>query len=1059
MAALKNTKKTSIIIGIVGLLGALPMSAIAQNTTPQLTLPQLSAAPDNPDLAEAARLNQQAEKLYIQGQYAAATPLAQRALAIREQVLANNHPLVAQSLNILGLLYQVQGQYTLAEPLLQRALAIREQVLGSNHPDVASSLNILGLLYQAQGKYTPAEPLLQRALAIREQVLGNKHPLVAKSLNDLAFLYRDQGKYTLAEPLFQRAIAIDEQALGANHPNVATTLNNLAILYQDQGKYALAEPLFQRALTIFEQALGANHPDVAVSLTNLATLYQKQGKYPLAEPLFQRALTIFVQALGANHPHVAANLNALAILSKYQGKYAQAESFYQRALAILEKVLGTNHPSVATSLNNLASLYREYGKYAQAEPLYQRSLAIREQVLGGDHPDVATSLNNLATLYDKQGKYAQAESLLQRALTIFKKALGADNYLVGLSLHNLGLLYYAQGKYAQAEPLYQKALAIFEQALGAEHPDVAANLNNLAVVYQSQGNIQRTIEILTRSTSIEEQNLAINLTAGSEADKLAYISTIYKTTNLAVSLHLQLVRNNLAANRLAFTTILQRKGRVLDALADSGNALRRHLTPENQVLLDELAANRAQLSALIFNKPPHLSSEQYRQEVIGLKIAGEKLEVELSRRSIQFLTTSQPVTIAAVQKLIPADTVLVELVLYYPYNPQASISQPWGKPRYAAYILPSQGEPESVDLGEVAPINQAWQQFRLVLTDVQKGTTTIKAKARALDALLMQPIRQKLGKSRHILLSPDSQLNIIPFGALVDEKNQYLVENYLITYLTAGRDLLRLSQHSPSQENPVLIANPDFDNSGSSSVNATASSERSSDLAKLQFGALPGTAEEAKTISPLLSTVKLLTGSQATENALKQVKSPRILHIATHGFFLKDLPMVALPNIRGGIAVEPIASNTLPPGISNPENPLLRSGIALAGFNLRQSGNEDGVLTALEAAGLNLYGTKLVALSACETGLGDATNGDGVYGLRRAFVIAGAESQLMSMWKVSDFGTKELMLQYYQRLLKGEGRSEALRQTQLEMLYGEKYKHPYYWAAFIPAGDWTPTQF
>jgi len=239
--------------------------------------------------------------------------------------------------------------------------------------------------------------------------------------------------------------------------------------------------------------------------------------------------------------------------------------------------------------------------------------------------------------------------------------------------------------------------------------------------------------------------------------------------------------------------------------------------------------------------------------------------------------------------------------------------------------------------------------------------------------------------------------------------------------------------------------------------------QRSSDLSKLQFGPLPGTAKEAAAITPMLPGVTLLIGSDATENTIKQLQSPKILHIATHGFFLSDVELVAPADFGGstllsnrglGVEARPGAVPNSPPGKT--ENPLLRSGIALAGFNPRQSGNEDGVLTALETAGLNLRGTKLVVLSACETGLGDITNGEGVYGLRRALAIAGAESQVISLWKVSDEGTKDLMVSYYQRLLNNVGRSDALRQTQLEMLSNPTYQHPFYWAAFIPSGDWTP---
>jgi len=790
-----------------------------------------------------------------------------------------------------------------------------------------------------------------------------------------------------------------------------------------------------------------------------------QGKYAEATPLAERALAIREKVLGAEHPDVANSLNNLAFLYQNQGKYTQVEPLYLRALAINEKVLGVEHLVVAISLNNLAFVYDSQGKYAQAEPLYQRALAIQEKVLGAEHPAVAISLNNLAFLYDNQGKYAQAEPLYLRALAIQEKVLGAEHPAVAISLNNLAGLYKEQGKYAQAEPLYLRALAIQEKVLGTEHPAMATSLNNLAGLYQSQGDISRAIEFLTRGLNIQEQNLATNLAVGSESDKRAYIATISGTTYGTISLHLQAAPNNPQAARLALTTILRRKGRVLDALTDSLQTLRRHLTPEDKTLLDNLATTRSQLAALIFHKPEKLSPQEYQQQVANLKAQAESQESALARRSALFRTIAQPVTIEAVQKLIPADAALVELVLYHPFNPKATRDQIWGNPRYAAYILRSQGEPQWLDLGEAKTIDKAVKEFRNAVVDTKQKKIG-RETGRALDAILMQPIRQKLGNIRQLLLSPDSQLNLIPFAALVDENNHYLVENYQITYLTTGRDLLRLTNHNPSQQSPMVLANPDFNKSGNSdSAQITAANrgagERSTDLNNLKFSRLPGTAAEAQELAPLLSNATILTGSQATENALKQVNSPSILHVATHGFFLQDVPLVAPPS-RGGIEVVPInnsPSETKTPTPGSLENPLLRSGLVLAGFNLRQSGNEDGVLTALEAAGLDLIGTKLLVLSACQTGLGDVANGEGVYGLRRAFAIAGVESQVMSLWYVDDKGTKALMVNYYQRLLKGEGRSEALRQTQLEMLQSQTLNHPYYWAAFIPSGDWTPAQF
>jgi CHAT domain-containing protein len=1013
---------------------------------------------DHPHVATS--LNNLAGLYKSMGNYSEAEPLYQRSLAIYEQALGRDHPDVATSLNNLAGLYESMGNYSEAEPLYQRALAIYEQALGSDHPHVATSLNNLAGLYESMGNYSEAEPLYQRSLAIYEQALGRDHPDVATSLNNLAGLYESMGNYSEAEPLYQRSLAIYEQALGRDHPDVATSLNNLAGLYESMGNYSEAEPLHQRSLTIREQALGSDHPHVATSLSGLAGLYESMGNYSEAEPLHQRALAIYEQALGSDHPDVATSLNNLAGLYESMGNYSEAEPLYQRSLAIREQALGRDHPHVAQSLNNLAELYRAMGNYSEAEPLYQRSLAIREQVFGSDHPHVATSLNNLAGLYESMGNYSEAEPLYQRSLAIYEQALGSDHPHVATSLNNLAGLYSDMGNYSEAEPLYQRSLAIYEQALGRDHPSVATSLNNLAGLYQAQGNIASATDYLNRGLGIQENNLSLIFTTGSEAQKQAYMNTLSGNTHRTMSLHLQDAPKNPEAAQLALTTLLRRKGRILDALTENVQLLRENLTPENQQLLDELAATRTQLAGLIYNKPENLSGEAYKTQVANLKAQANQLEAELSRRSAEFRTISQPVTIAAIQQKIPDDAALVELTLYYPYDAK---TDRFGNPRYAAYILHATGTPQWVDLGEAAPINAAAKALQESLAS-HGNLTRLQENARQLGSLLMQPIRAKLGDKNHILLSPDSQLNLIPFAALRDENNQYLVENYQITYLSTGRDLLRLANKQQPRQASVIVANPDYDKPGVNNSAVAFNRGRNrliSGIDVLSFGPLKGTAEEAEAIQPLLPNATVLTEAKATEQAIKQVEAPRILHIATHGFFI-DVDLVAptanLFDNRGPIAsVRPRPDAEMGESAPrNQENPLLRSGLALAGFNTRSSGgSEDGALTALEVAGLNLRGTQLVVLSACETGVGDVANGEGVYGLRRALAIAGAESQLISLWKVSDEGTKDLMVDYYQRLIDGEGRSDSLRQVQLAMLNSPNYQHPYFWASFIPSGEWA----
>jgi tetratricopeptide (TPR) repeat protein len=465
------------------------------------------AAPAIAQQDEADALNKRVMELYQAGKFSEATPLAQRALAIREKALGADHPNVATSLNNLANLYQAQGRFSEAMSLAQRALPILEKALGPDHPNVAATLNTLGVIYASQGRNSDAEPLIKRALAIYEKASGPDQPRVANTLNFLAMLYTSRGQYVDAEPLYRRVLAIREKSLGPDHPNVATSLNDLAELYRAQGRYVDAEPLYSRALAIREKALGADHPNVATSLNNLAALYQAQGHYTDAEPLYTRALAIFEKADGPDHADVAQLLNNLGVLYDNQGRYSDAEPLARRALAIREKALGADHPAVGISLNNLAALYNHQGRYADAEPLHRRALAIDEKTLGPDHPDVATELNNLAETNQLLGRYADAEPLYRRALAISEKALGADHPNVAISLNNLAGLYTAEVRYADAEPLYRRALAISEKMLGPDHPHVATELNNLAETNRLLGRYADADPLYRRALAISEKML------------------------------------------------------------------------------------------------------------------------------------------------------------------------------------------------------------------------------------------------------------------------------------------------------------------------------------------------------------------------------------------------------------------------------------------------------------------------------------------------------------------------------------------------------------------------
>jgi CHAT domain-containing protein/ribosomal protein S7 len=957
-------------------------------------------------------------------------------------------------------------KYDEALPLSERALEVRERLLGAEHRDVAAAINSLAGIYTGRGEYAKAEPLYLRALAIREKALGKDHPDTGESLDSLATFYYYKGKYVEAEPLYKRAIDIREKALGKDHPSTAESLSKLAELYRRQGKYGEAESLNKRALDINEKALGKDHLDTAYTLDSLAQLYHAQGKYVEAEPLFKRAIDIWEKALGKDHPDTAQSINNLAVLYRMQRKYVEAEPLFKRAIEIWEKALGKDHEFTATGLNNLAQLYRDQGKYVEAEPLFKRALDIWEKALGKDHEFTATGLNNLALIYYSQGKYVEAEPLFKRALDIRERALGKDHPHIAISLNSLARLYYYQGKYVEAEPLFKRALDIREKALGKDHPDTVQSLDNLAVLYTAKGDLAQAVMFQSRANAASERDLARKLVIGSERQKLAYLAILSAQTDRTISLHLHSAPDEPLARVLAATVILQRKGRALDATSQNLNSLRSRFNAEDQALLDRLTETRAQIARIVLRGPQKMTTEQHQARIKALEDQAEKYEADISRRSDEFRAQSLPVTLEAVQAAIPADAALIEFATYRPFQAKATKVEAYGQPHYVAYILRHNGEVQWKELGEAKTIDDAIAAMRKALRNPNRGD--VKRLARAVDERVFQPVRPLLGEQTRLLISPDGQLNLIPFAALVDEQGRYLVERYSISYLASGRDLLRLQVARESKGGPMVVAAPDFGRR--SQVEATRLGKQEKDasegevkeesarsvIREFYFPPLPYAAQEGEALRALLPGSTLLTKGQATKAALGQARSPLILHVATHGFFLEDLKLTS-PGGRGYQAFDEDPRHILKQieeiGI-RVESPLLRSGLALAGAN-EHTEEDNGILTALEVTGHNLWGTKLVVLSACDTGVGEVKNGDGVHGLRRALTLAGSETQVMSLWAVMDKVTRDLMVAYYRKLKEGEGRGEALRQVQLEMLKHVRRRHPYYWASFIQSGEWA----
>lgn len=847
------------------------------------------------------------------------------------------------------------------------------------------------------------------------------------------------GRYDDALRFAERALETGERVVGGEHPFVASLLRDLAAYHDEKQDVAKALSLLERARAINEKTLSEEHPQSIETVRKLAWVYLQANEVAKAERLAQRAVDASEKVLGAEHRLVA---RCLFTLSQIVTDLKRSEQLLKHSLAIAEKTLGAEHAFVGDVLNQLGVTHMDRREFQQAEPYLLRSQAIFLKTQGAQSISQVYSLHNLGRIARERKDYAKAEEHYGKAIEIVEKAFGPENPRLAIILNNVANIHRAKGDYAKSLEAHLRVLGISGTTKGPTHPMTLMSLGNIARTYAAQGDVREAVRFQRRVDAVIERNIEINIAIGSERQKLSYLNSVAERTDRTLSLNLRLAPDDTDAGELAALVLLQRKGRVLDAMSESFAALRQRATPEERALLERYNDTTAQLARMTVNGPQGASFDEHRRRVSELEEEKERLEETISRRNAEFRARTQPVTLASVRELIPADAALIEFVVFRPFDPKAeSNNEAYGASRYAAYVVHKGGVARGVDLGEAADIDATVAEFRHALRDPSRRD--VRSLARKLDDAVMRPLRALAGDANHLLISPDGALNLIPFEALIDERGRYLVQRYSFTYLTSGRDLTRMRVERDSRTDPVVIADPSFGDPAPerSAPRASVSSDATGDrrrsvtvarsLSEVYFAPLSGTAQEAVTIRTLFPEARLLTGELASESELKAASSPRILHVATHGFFLED-------GATGAKA----------------ENPLLRSGLALAGANLR-GGNDDGILTAMEATGLNLWGTKLVVLSACDTGLGEVRNGEGVYGLRRAFVLAGAESVLMSLWPVSDQATRRLMNEFYKNLKRGKGRGASLRQVQLDLLKRNSRLHPFYWANFIQSGDWS----
>lgn len=1041
------------------------------------------------DIAFGSSLNNLALVRHATGSHAEAESLFLQALEVFRHSCGEKNLDFARCLTNLGMLFSSQGNTASAEPCFRRALNLLQKIAAYEQPEYVSCLHTLTDMLWSENKLADAESLLMEARDTCRMRRGEQNREYAAILYRLARVYEHTRNFSEAESLLCQALEIVRSLLGEEHLDVARCQESLAEFYLSLGNLAAAEALFSKVAQTRLQILGPMHPEYALSLGHLAWLHHSSGNFRAAEPLYRQALDILRQTPGEEHPAYAHQLGRLGTLLGNIHNYEEASSLLIQASEILLQTLGETDPRFAASLHRLGALNECMWNLEDAKWYYGRSLEVLRQATEdpGFNFNLTECLSGLARVSCYLNDFEGAETLIQEVLEIRQRIFGKNHPSVADTLDELAGSLLLKGEYEKAEPLLKEALEIYHRTMGKEHHLQTTVLGRLSRLYQATGRGEEALSMLRRANSLCDRLIGQVFSMASESQRMVHFETIQANVQLYLSLITQQEKPSPEAVCSALDTVLRRKAILAEALAVQRETVLGGQYPGLEPRLRELTALRMHIARKTLGGLGVETLEGHEQQLVEWNQQKERLEAELARQ-IPEIDLEKRLAAAdrrAVALRLPKGSVLVEFVHFYgckygavPARGETIVAPP----RYVVFVL-SAGEPDNVrmiDLGEAEPVDRMIRDFRVGITGQAETlagrdlgavpTEPVRApgvsQGLTLRAAVFDKLVPALSGCKRLLLASDGDLSLLPFEVLPTADGRCLIDEYQISYVATGRDVLRFGAVSnrPTAK-PLVVADPDFDLGNDRSQAAAPTNIPhgwcSRDLDRgLRFGRLKGTRLEGERIAALLG-VKPWVDATALERRLKACRSPRILHLATHGFFLTDQKRDPNQDYRDLGAMPGQESGGLGRlSGSGLQNPLLRSGLALAGANTwLQNGKppaeaEDGLLTAEDVSGLDLLDTDLVVLSACETGLGEIHIGEGVFGLRRAFVLAGAKTLVMSLWKVPDKQTQELMEEYYCRLLDGQPRAEALRQAQLALK--ARYPNPLFWGAFICQGDPAP---
>ena len=753
--------------------------------------------------------------------------------------------------------------------------------------------------------------------------------------------------------------------------------------------------------------------------------------------------------------------NNLALLHESQGNFREAEPLYLTSYEHTVAQFGENHPVSIAMQNNLAFLYMMMEDHESAAAMFADLVERWSIALGPEHQDALKSRNNLGRAFRNLGMLDEAEQEIFAALVARREYLGGKHIDTIRSMIDLGSVYLEQGRLDEAAVELTRALETAEAEIGEQHPYTFDALNNLAKVLEAQSKLEDAVRLRETGLARRSEFLDRVLWVTGENAREGYIRV--HQPELHDYLALLTRSSDPDRGRKAIEASLQRKGLLLKITSEIEQISQLSIDPRLASISSALEEARKDLAALTLSGPTAATRGRHAQALYELELRVNELQGELGRASVRYRSSIAGVTADSLAESLDDNAALVDYLMYDDGDDSKAL---------AGIIVKQDGEVryELVEFGDREAIEASVLEFREIIQDDLADEDDILEIGQIAHEEIWLPIADTIGGIDYIYLVPDGVLNILPFNALINDDEEYLIQTTDLHILTSGRDLLP-NEYELAQGEYVILAGPDYnaDEIVSAAELAVAEGRRSAalqlgirgaggGLRGLNFAPLPGAEEEGRIITDRViannEESEVFFGEAAQEQVLSNISNtPEILHMATHGFFLEadDTLRKRLLKMQRSADIQ-----VPPPG----DNPLLRAGLAFAGINSNAQflGDidtvNDGVLTALEVLGLDLSGTRLVVLSACETGLGEIHEGEGVYGLRRSFQEAGVAEVISSLWEVSDAGTQALMTDLYDRILEGTPARVALREAQLDMIDSPEWGYPYIWSAFMIVGSY-----